>query len=460
MSSAILAASLRLAPSRKTRNSSPPNRATMSLARNRSWRIEANVRRTASPTVWPCFLLKLPKWSRSNRIAATGRRSADVEAVAGGQQPLQRRVEVASVEQAGQRVADGGVGHLGVQLGVGDRERDVAGDDRQDLLLELGSTAASRSTRKTASAPSTASSVSSGHRRRRHDVGELAAADRGRERGLLQVRVDDEATLGDRPPGDAFALRDPDADEALVAALHRRDPVVAEGRVACDQRDDVAAHDRPERLHDDRVQLVRVERGIDGSREAGQGLEQLRALGDGLVLPAEGDRRRQSLGDQDHRGAVAVVEAVDPRILDVQDAEQFARGHERRGDLAQDVALRDPVVGIVAHVADERGLARAHDATDDPGRAVEALEDRLVPALCPELDGPVVLEQVDRDVLVPEPAGHQVHQLLERGRRRAPGKQVPDGFDAGHLAGPATLAAARLRGRDRSRPRGRRPSAG
>ena len=235
-------------------------------------------------------------------------------------------------------------------------------------------------------------------------------------------------------------------DEALIAALHGRDPVVAEDRVARDQRHDVAAHDRPESVDDHRVQLVRVERRVDGSREAGQGLEELGALGDGLALPAEGDGGRQSLGDEDHRGAVAVVEAVDPGILDVQDAEQLAGGHERRGDLAQDVALRDAVVGILAHVADERGLLRAHDATDDPGRAVEALEDRLVPALCPELDRPVLLEQVDRDVLVPEPAGHQVHQLLERSRRRAPGKQVPDGFDAGHLAGPATLAAARLAG--------------
>ena len=42
-----------------------------------------------------------------------------------GEQPGQRHVEVAPVPQAGQRVADGRVRHLGVQLDVVERQRDL-----------------------------------------------------------------------------------------------------------------------------------------------------------------------------------------------------------------------------------------------------------------------------------------------------------------------------------------------
>ncbi len=60
-----------------------------------------------------------------------------VEAVTRREQAVQRGIEVAAVEEPGQRVADGRVGDLGQQLGVGDGEGDVGRDDRQDLDVEL-----------------------------------------------------------------------------------------------------------------------------------------------------------------------------------------------------------------------------------------------------------------------------------------------------------------------------------
>ncbi len=192
----------------------------------------------------------------------------------------------------------------------------------------------------------------------------------------------------------------------------------------------------------------------ENSRE---GLEQLRPLGDRLAFAADGDGRGQSLRDQDHGRAVAVVEAVQPRVLDVEDAQQFATGHERRRDLAPDVLLGHPVIRVVADVADEGRLPGAHHAAHDPGLRVEDLERRVVAALGAELEVPIGSQEVDRHVPVAESPGHQVHQLLERGRRGSAGEQVADGLHARHLAcpapfarpGPASAADGRLERADR-----------
>jgi len=46
-----------------------------------------------------------------------------------------RGVEIAAIEEARQRIADGQLGHVGVEERVGDRESDEAGQDRQCLEL-------------------------------------------------------------------------------------------------------------------------------------------------------------------------------------------------------------------------------------------------------------------------------------------------------------------------------------
>ena len=73
----------------------------------------------------PWRLLNSPKWSRSNMIAATGCRSSGSKPRPRGEQPGQRHVEVAPVPEAGQRVTDGRIGHLRMQLDVVERQRDL-----------------------------------------------------------------------------------------------------------------------------------------------------------------------------------------------------------------------------------------------------------------------------------------------------------------------------------------------
>ena len=99
------------------------------------------------------------------------------------------------------------------------------------------------------------------------------------------------------------------------------------------------------------------------------------------MLATEGDRAGDPLGDQDQGRSVGLVEPADTRVLEVEHADQLAAGEQRRADLAADVVVRAPVVGVLATFLDQLDLAGAHDPPDHPGGPVETFEDAVVPAL-------------------------------------------------------------------------------
>ena len=94
----------------------------------------ATRRRTASPTAWPWSLLTSVNRSRSRTIRLRSRPAPG----GAGERGLDRLVEVASVEQPGQRVADGGLAHAGVEVGVVQRDLDLGDEQVGDAQLELG----------------------------------------------------------------------------------------------------------------------------------------------------------------------------------------------------------------------------------------------------------------------------------------------------------------------------------
>ena len=103
-----------------------PSRTAPAIAR-------ATRRSTASPTAWPCSLFTAENRSRSRTMRLScGRRPARR-----GEGGLDRLVEEASVEQAGQLVADGGLAHPGVPLGVLQRDCDLGREQVGDAQLEL-----------------------------------------------------------------------------------------------------------------------------------------------------------------------------------------------------------------------------------------------------------------------------------------------------------------------------------
>ena len=107
-------------------NSSPPRRATVSGGRELASRRRPTSRSMASPASWPRLSLTSLKSSRSrNRTAReSGSRPAAVEGM------LQAIAEQGAVGQLGQRIVEGAVGELALQvLALGD----VAGVDDEAL---------------------------------------------------------------------------------------------------------------------------------------------------------------------------------------------------------------------------------------------------------------------------------------------------------------------------------------
>ena len=240
------------------------------------------------------------------------------------------------------------VGHLGVQLRVGDGERDVAGDDRQDLLLELRegarevgperSRARPARRRRTGAAP-TPRPCTSGNVRRRGSV-EGSPSSRG------SPSHDSRRSAIARPETPSpSGIADP--DEALVTAAHGRRCGSRRGRLVVAGRGPRGPlpSSTADGLHD---------RSAGARRGSSEALTVREKAGErpGTSPPARrwparsrarAMARGHLLGDQDRCVERSLSSSPStPRVLDVQDAEQFATGHQRRRDLAPDVVLCHP----------------------------------------------------------------------------------------------------------------------
>ena len=104
-----------------------PSRTALLIAR-------ATRRRTASPRAWPYWLLTSENRSRSRTIRLSGAPFAD----RGGMGGLDGLVEIAPVEEPGQRIAHGGFGDAGMEVGVPQRDRDLGRQQVGDAELEVG----------------------------------------------------------------------------------------------------------------------------------------------------------------------------------------------------------------------------------------------------------------------------------------------------------------------------------
>ena len=214
----------------------------MSLARNRlaskvAERAQHRVADPVSVALVECPEVVQVEQDRRERPSLFRR-----EPIARSNQPLERGIQVASIGQTCQRVADGRLGDLRVQPGVRDRQGNLAGNDRRDLQVE-------RRVR--------AGQVAADEGQGSQDVvlaedrdGEcrdgclaLDPADGRRVALAIEMFVDDHASFGDGQPGHALAVRHPDADESLVGSGHRRDPVIAGRLVPQGEDHDVARDD-------------------------------------------------------------------------------------------------------------------------------------------------------------------------------------------------------------------------
>ena len=370
-----------------------------------------------------------------------------------------RRIEMTAIEQAGQRVADGQLGDLGVQEGVGDREGDQAGDDRQHLELVAGE-------RATHVADGRASAR---RPRRRHGSAALrrrsSAADRGRRRSrprwlgrVVARRSTTQGPVADRPAGQPLTRArsrrrgTPDRRPATARTTYR--PVGRSRTV----RPTLSATRTSLQLVDDRLMDAgRVERPVDRRGERRQSSEQVGPRGKPLAFGGEGQRRRHALGDEAHRLDVACDRAGRSRGLDVDDPEQFAVGEHRRADLRSDGARRASIVGVGGNIGHEGQRLRAHHPAEHAERSVELLDDRRRSRAGRRAASGSASRGRSRRSRSRDPRRRSATiRSSVAGRRAGGGEQASDALDCGHLARPTSIArerASRVDGRSRSAPR-------
>ena len=172
-------------PGQTRTNSSPPERATMSVGRASSRSRSAISTSTRSPTTWPCRSSTARNWSRSATSTATGTSPAPRV----GERLRQPVGQVGPVRQAGQRVVHVLPDQLGLELAP---VADVAGDAPTmpswcGLTSRLTSASWPSRVRRTVSWPRTAL-AGAGHREQPARLVGARRVEAGRPRGRRSPR--------------------------------------------------------------------------------------------------------------------------------------------------------------------------------------------------------------------------------------------------------------------------------
>ena len=290
---------------------------------------------------------------------------------------LDRLVEEAPVEQPGQRIAQGGLGDQGVEVGVLERDRHLRREHVRDATFHLREPAIDADPGHEQDRSDLFADLDGeGHRRMLSVAPGAIRQELGRPRGDLLDAVDpdpfDDRPADHPPPAVDFEIDRPGREPgARLEAIRPVGPAREEGH-------DVGLEQLGHGLDDGVDDARPIEIGHQRPADREHALDGVEAVASLVVETGGPKRRREGADDQPGQGDLRGADRMLDRPLEVDDAEELAVVDDRRRDLAPDVIARGAVVGVDADVRDELDLSRRSRSSDDPVPDVDLVERRRV----------------------------------------------------------------------------------